>query len=378
MLTTTYLALTLCGLVGQADLGSNADGEAERAMVLTSNLLIEIDTSRPEELVAVTGIDGLGDGETVLAIDYRPTTGALYGVTSEHRVCLIDPDSGDVEFIGEGAYPIASDREAIEIAFEPQTDQLRVVGGQSGRNVRIDVDTAEFFVDDELTVADDPGLMTRSVGLGYALESATGSATAYVLSYDPDSGRTRLGTLGSAGGTPEKPNSGRIHFVADLDGVDGASASAIDVADDSRSAFVSVNEGSGPELVRIDLDTQTTTRLGAILDHSIGDVQGIAIQAREGKRFVRGDVDGDGAYRSLLDAVTLLQAAFNGQELPCRDAADADDDGEVSGLTDALFILLHGFGGGPSPSAPFPTCGTDPDGDRDGVDCARSAVGCEQ
>jgi hypothetical protein len=39
-------------------------------------------------------------------------------------------------------------------------------------------------------------------------------------------------------------------------------------------------------------------------------------------------------------------------------------------------ILTYLFGGGPSPAAPFPECGIDPEGDSDSVTCETSASGC--
>ena len=49
-----------------------------------------------------------------------------------------------------------------------------------------------------------------------------------------------------------------------------------------------------------------------------------------------------------------------GRVSPCLEAADVDGDGTVMALFDGLSLLSHGFLGGPTPSAPYPLCGIDP------------------
>ncbi len=95
-------------------------------------------------------------------------------------------------------------------------------------------------------------------------------------------------------------------------------------------------------------------------------------------RFRRGDIDGNGAVSTLLDALFMLTWAFaQGDDPPCMDAADTDNSGGVSALLDALFLLEWGFLKGDEPPAPGPiTCGTDPEGDTDGTTCDSSSDGC--
>ena len=97
-----------------------------------------------------------------------------------------------------------------------------------------------------------------------------------------------------------------------------------------------------------------------------------------GGRFKRGDCDGNGTVSALLDSRYLLIYAFaSGDAPPCLDAADCDGNDAVSGLVDSLFILDYAFGSGDAPPSPGPTvCGTDPEGDSDGVDCLESGDGC--
>jgi len=86
--------------------------------------------------------------------------------------------------------------------------------------------------------------------------------------------------------------------------------------------------------------------------------------------FKRGDADGDGAVSAIVDALFVLDWAFNNRPSPpCLDAADANDNGAVGALTDALFLLQWGFLGGPVPPAPGPdACGVDATEDGNACD----------
>ena len=50
-------------------------------------------------------------------------------------------------------------------------------------------------------------------------------------------------------------------------------------------------------------------------------------------------------------------------------AVDANGDGAVN-ISDATFSLNFLFSGGPTPPAPFPDCGTEPEGSVTDLECA--------
>jgi hypothetical protein len=83
-----------------------------------------------------------------------------------------------------------------------------------------------------------------------------------------------------------------------------------------------------------------------------------------GETFRRGDTDGNGSV-NVTDAVTVLNALFQGATFPaCPDTADTDDTGDVS-ITDAVFLLNALFQGGLQPPAPgIDACGPDPTADE--------------
>ena len=75
--------------------------------------------------------------------------------------------------------------------------------------------------------------------------------------------------------------------------------------------------------------------------------------------FVRGDTDGSGTTE-ITDSIRIFLYLFaGGIDLDCQDAADVDDSG-IMEITDGVYLLNYLFLAGSPPSAPFPSCGTDP------------------
>lgn len=84
-----------------------------------------------------------------------------------------------------------------------------------------------------------------------------------------------------------------------------------------------------------------------------------------GKRFLRGDADGDGT-RNITDGVRIFNFLFTGGDAPpCLDAADTNDQGLVN-ITSGIYVLNFLFLGGPPPPAPFENCGEDTTPDQAG------------
>ncbi len=77
--------------------------------------------------------------------------------------------------------------------------------------------------------------------------------------------------------------------------------------------------------------------------------------------FRRGDVNGDGTFDAIAEAIFLSEALFGGGTAPgCLDSADVNDDGTLD-VTDILLVLAAGFDPAPPAlPAPFPACGLDP------------------
>ncbi|MEO6220159.1 MAG: DUF4394 domain-containing protein [Ginsengibacter sp.] len=109
--------------------------------------LDKYNSSRPNSILNSATISGLQAKETILAIDFRPATGQLYGLGSSSRLYVIDPKTGIARMIGAGAFttPLTGDIAAFD--FNPTVDRIRVVTS-SGQNLRLNPETsAVAFVD---------------------------------------------------------------------------------------------------------------------------------------------------------------------------------------------------------------------------------------
>jgi hypothetical protein len=91
--------------------------------------------------------------------------------------------------------------------------------------------------------------------------------------------------------------------------------------------------------------------------------------------FLRGNANGDSRV-DIADPIWILNELFRGGPgTTCRDAADANDDGGLD-ISDPILLLNRQFLGTEPPPPPFPGCGTDPEGDADGVTCSESQSDC--
>lgn len=82
-------------------------------------------------------------------------------------------------------------------------------------------------------------------------------------------------------------------------------------------------------------------------------------QGSIGKKFIRGNLNGEGGA-DITDSINLLEFLFLGKQSPtCEDAADVNDDGKMD-ITDAINLLEFLFLGGEPPQPPFPEAGIDP------------------
>ena len=51
-----------------------------------SNQVIQYNANAPESPISTLSVTGLQSGETLMAIDFRPATGQLYGLGSTNRI----------------------------------------------------------------------------------------------------------------------------------------------------------------------------------------------------------------------------------------------------------------------------------------------------
>lgn len=189
-LAATTGAATRIGVIagGEAIRGlALAGARAPAAIALTAdNRLAAFDPKSPNTITSTTAITGLGAGESVLGIDFRPKDGLLYALASGGKLYTVDPASGAATLRAtltadstDATAPYAGlTGTAFSVDFNPAADRLRVIGND-GQNLRIVVETATTggtTVTAGRTITD--GVINRAAG------AASVVAAAYTNSFD--------------------------------------------------------------------------------------------------------------------------------------------------------------------------------------------------
>ena len=115
---------------------------------LTSTGLIQkFNAMDPSKAISSATLSGLQSGEKLIAIDFRPATGQLYGLGNSSRIYVINYDTGAARAIGTGPFTPALDSDIAGFDFNPTVDRIRVVTNK-GQNLRLNPETGMVAVVD--------------------------------------------------------------------------------------------------------------------------------------------------------------------------------------------------------------------------------------
>ncbi|MFN0087394.1 MAG: DUF4394 domain-containing protein [Blastocatellia bacterium] len=241
--------------------------------VTASNRLISFTSTAPGTILSTATITGLGGGEQVVGLDFRPANGQLYAATSGSRIYVINPLTGAAAPAGAAFTPSLTGQ-AFGFDFNPVPDRIRLVSN-AAQNLRLVPDTgAVAATDGVLAYAQGDaraGQMPAIVGAAYN-NSFAGTTTTTLFGID--SGFDALVRQGSPGGAPVSPNTGQLFTVGPL-GVDTSDQVGFDIADCTNNAYASLTVGGTPQLHAINLFTGAARLLGAIGGGE--QIRGIAI-----------------------------------------------------------------------------------------------------
>lgn len=240
---------------------------AERLVGLTTtNQLIQLDSAAPTMGFNAVQVSGLMVNERLLGMDWRPSDGMLYTLSSLGRLYTLDVQSGAATLLGTlnagspaagGGSFMGLSGTSFGIDFNPVPDagmslpSLRVVSN-AGQNLRINVNAGkegQTFVDAPLNGA-----------------TSTIVASAYTNNdTDPATGTTLYGidTNADALFTTAAPNGGTMTRIGSL-GVNAIGVTGFDVSARGM-AYAALTDGDTglSQLYRIDLMTGAATSLGA-------------------------------------------------------------------------------------------------------------------
>ncbi|QIL74565.1 DUF4394 domain-containing protein [Hymenobacter sp. HDW8] len=220
-------------------------------------------TSNAASRTSSVALTGLGSGETLLAIDFRPATGQLYGVSSASRLYVINQNTGAARAIGSGAFTPAVAGNLVGFDFNPTVDRIRLVTS-TGQNLRLNPETgAVAATDGSLNGA--AGAMVT--GAAYTNNTAGASTTAL---YAINTQNQQLYLV-------NPPNDGTLVPVGSLNlNISGDGGFDIDAKTGTALGLYSVQ--GKPTLFTVDLTTGAARPLAEYATNS--GYSGIAIPTR--------------------------------------------------------------------------------------------------
>jgi hypothetical protein len=251
---------------------------APRMIALTNgNVLLWIKAATPGTIDKTVLISGLQVNETIVAIDFRPATGQLYGLgianllgDDSGRLYLIDADTGAATPVGPGPFSTSlADGANYGFDFNPIVDRIRVVNS-ADQNLRVNPFTG-------VIAGTDTSLAHPTSGeeiFSSAYDRNTAGSTLTTL-YAIDLYSDQLMMQGGANGVPS-PNGGVISAVGPLGILLGSQLGGFDIGSDGV-AYASIQTIGGPfSLYRINLATGAATLVGAIGNGAV-PITGLAI-----------------------------------------------------------------------------------------------------
>ena len=225
------------------------------------NQLLQVSTASPSSPITTVNITGVIAGDRIMAIDFRPATGQLYGVSNMSRIYTINPITGAASVVGGAAFSPGVSSDAIGLDFNPTVDRIRLVGN-NGQNLRLNPETGGIAaVDGNINGA--PG--ARIAGSAYTNNFA-GATTTMLFSIDPVNDKLYI---------QNPPNNGSQVEVGSL-GVDIIGASGFDIGPTGEAIAALGRTGNGSELYEINLSNGQATKLGDFLGLQVSII-GLAI-----------------------------------------------------------------------------------------------------
>jgi hypothetical protein len=218
--------------------------------ITSGNQLIKYNANASQTVAAQFTVTGLQAAETILAIDFRPATGQLYGLGSSSRIYVINHESGAARAIGATAFTPAVSGTVTGFDFNPTVDRIRVVTNM-GQNLRLNPETGAVAATD---VAINPAASV--IGAAYT-NSVAGAASTVLFDID-----------GSKLYKQDPPNNGTLVTVGSL-GVTATGSGDFDISPDNKIILAPLTVDGINNLYQVDTATGKATNLGALATNPV-------------------------------------------------------------------------------------------------------------
>ncbi|PSR56131.1 hypothetical protein AHMF7605_22810 [Adhaeribacter arboris] len=211
------------------------------------SILHKLNTDDPGKIIKAITITGLQADEKILAIDFRPATGQLYGVGSTSRLYAINLNSGAATMIGMEPFTPALEGNLTGFDFNPTVDRIRIVTN-TGQNLRLNPENGKVAMED----ADINGASGAMIAAVAYTNSMAGAATTTL--YDIDVSKQKLYKQ-------DPPNDGKLVEVGDL-GLKISGEGGFDIVAKGNKALALFNVEDKSTLFTVDLKNGHTQVLG--------------------------------------------------------------------------------------------------------------------
>ena len=244
--TLATAALLGSGLVATTSPSASAAPPFARAFGLTAtDQLVSFRLNAPGQVQTIGAVRGLGAERSLVGMDIRPATGALYAVGRQGGLFIINKQNASARKVGQLSEPLQGSSFGVDV--NPAADALRIVSN-TGQNLRYSFAARTTTVDTPLNTPDVDGT-TRGI-----------TAAAYTNNDTSDVTGTALYDISSAADTlvlQVPANGGAITTVGQLRR-NAPAQMGFDIRSTLQGERTVGNEGFatfGSSLYRIDLTT---------------------------------------------------------------------------------------------------------------------------
>ncbi|MCC7030104.1 MAG: DUF4394 domain-containing protein, partial [Chitinophagaceae bacterium] len=147
------------------------------------NMLVRYNANNVSAVMGKVTITGLQSGDKIMAIDFRPATGQLYGLGSGSRLYVINPETGAASTVGATSFTPALAGNMAGFDFNPTVDRIRVVTS-SGQNLRLNPETGMVAATDAMLNPGSPSVIAAAY-----TNSVAGASTTTVYDLDINAGK---------------------------------------------------------------------------------------------------------------------------------------------------------------------------------------------
>ncbi|MBB5351686.1 hypothetical protein HNR46_001925 [Haloferula luteola] len=207
-------------------------------------------------------ISGLGSGESLLGIDFRPATGQLFGLGSSGSLYTLNLSSGVASQVGSG-FGSALSATSYGFDFNPVIDRIRIVGDDDSNTVghpdlgTATIVTSVFYDSGDVNFGANPNVVHH----------------AYTNSFSPAPSSTQLYAIDTALDilVAQANSAGTLTTIGSL-GIDAMDLGGFDIAPDG-TAYAAFSNGLVTTLYTLDLTTGSATMIG----NPTGSLSGLAV-----------------------------------------------------------------------------------------------------